>query len=509
MKLLADEVAQLRVKLFDAVSEKEELESTIQSLEDDLSSANGELERLRSDLEAAQSSAVDTEELKKLTDEVAHLRFKLFEAVTAKDELESSVQSLEEELESARDEVLVMKKRLDEERDTSAELEAAQQELESVRSALEASQSALEQVERLRDELANVKSEMAQLAHDRSLEVAALEAERASNVGLAARCADLDMERNLLMEKCMELRDVEAKCAALEAAKAVSSSVQPAQLEELAQLRMAVMELTTEREDAEEKLAEAEDRLAEMAALSVTNSELSMELDEARERISVLEHDHREQVNQLEKRLADAVHRLAAFEERVDRVSLERDQLQQTVQRLEEEAPFRAEKATMETQEKSPGNNDDSDVLKQRVAALETELHEAKVKAAKSLRQVKVLKAELAKVKEESTKSGARDDFFTQVVEDELQKKVLDIFQTVRRCIDCVFLQISDAEKATAEKVKEIQRLLMRIDTLEGANERFLAAKERQDNDVAMLEQRIRELQAKVNALLLTCGCLV
>lgn len=43
-----------------------------------------------------------------------------------------------------------------------------------------------------------------------------------------------------------------------------------------------------------------------------------------------------------------------------------------------------------------------------------------------------------------------------------------------------------------------MQRLLARIDTLEGANERFLAAKERQDNEVAMLEQRIRELQSKV-----------
>lgn len=58
--------------------------------------------------------------------------------------------------------------------------------------------------------------------------------------------------------------------------------------------------------------------------------------------------------------------------------------------------------------------------------------------------------------------------------------------------------QVTEAEKATAEKVKEIERLLMRIDTLEGASERFIQAKERQDNEMAMLQQRNRELQSQV-----------
>lgn len=57
---------------------------------------------------------------------------------------------------------------------------------------------------------------------------------------------------------------------------------------------------------------------------------------------------------------------------------------------------------------------------------------------------------------------------------------------------------MSEAEKTTAEKVKEIERLLMRIDTLEGANERFMQAKERQDNEMAMLQQRNRELLSQV-----------
>lgn len=59
-------------------------------------------------------------------------------------------------------------------------------------------------------------------------------------------------------------------------------------------------------------------------------------------------------------------------------------------------------------------------------------------------------------------------------------------------------LQLNEAEKATSEKVKEIERLLMRIDTLEGANERFMQAKERQDNEMAMVQQRNRELLSQV-----------
>ena len=63
-----------------------------------------------------------------------------------------------------------------------------------------------------------------------------------------------------------------------------------------------------------------------------------------------------------------------------------------------------------------------------------------------------------------------------------------------------IFVKISDAEKLTAEKVKEIERLLLRIDTLEGANERFLQSKERQDNDMAMLQQRNQQLVSRVMA---------
>ena len=51
--------------------------------------------------------------------------------------------------------------------------------------------------------------------------------------------------------------------------------------------------------------------------------------------------------------------------------------------------------------------------------------------------------------------------------------------------------------------MKEIERLLMRIDTLEGANERFMQAKERQDNEMAMVQQRNRELLSQVRRIFL------
>merc|ERR1712071_10846 len=132
------------------------------------------------------------------------------------------------------------------------------------------------------------------------------------------------------------------------------------------------------------------------------------------------------------------------------------------------------EKGEQETQEKV--EQDES--LKKKIASLESELHEAKIKVAKSLRQVKLLKAELAKQKEKTS-----EDYFSSAVEEEQRK------------------QVSDAEKVTAEKVKEIERLLLKIDTLEGAGDRFLQSKERQDNDMAMLHQRNQQLLSRISSL--------
>ena len=53
----------------------------------------------------------------------------------------------------------------------------------------------------------------------------------------------------------------------------------------------------------------------------------------------------------------------------------------------------------------------------------------------------------------------------------------------------------------TAEKVKEIERLLQKIDTLEASSERFLMAKERADTEMALMQQRNRELLAQISSL--------
>lgn len=64
-----------------------------------------------------------------------------------------------------------------------------------------------------------------------------------------------------------------------------------------------------------------------------------------------------------------------------------------------------------------------------------------------------------------------------------------------------MIFKAADAAKVTAEKVKEIERLLQKIDTLEGASERFLMAKERADTEMALLQQRNRELLAQISSL--------
>ena len=91
---------------------------------------------------------------------------------------------------------------------------------------------------------------------------------------------------------------------------------------------------------------------------------------------------------------------------------------------------MRVEKAEMETQEKTEGGSDDN--LRKQIAGLESELHEAKIKAAKSLRQVKLLRAELTKEKEAaaSAKQSGGDDYFNFAVEEELRKQARHLIVT-------------------------------------------------------------------------------
>ncbi len=391
--------------------------------------------------------------------------------------MESSVQALEEELATVQNQLGAAQAELEAQRQSSTELAAVQDELASVRNELEANRTSsgdllsvqdelaamrieLEASRQSSEELATVRSELEANRKTSSAELDALrgelEAGRVSTFELNARCADLDMERNLLLEECMELKDIqtalETKCADLERLRAEavveierlqsehskmagsSSQMSEASLSELAQLRVAIMDLTSEREELEEKLADAEDRLTELTSLRITNSELSMELEEAQARIQVIEEERLSEVTEMKRQLSETVIKISQQEERIDRVSVERDQLQQAVSRMGE-SPVRAEKAEMETQEKTEG--DVPGLLKQ-IAGLESELHEAKVKAAKSLRQVKLLRAELAKEKEASaaaasSKQSGGDDYFNFAVEEELRKQVICFVSVLTR----------------------------------------------------------------------------
>lgn len=496
-----EEVSQLRLSLFEAITEKEELESSIQIKEDELSALRLQLEPairaadevipLRAELSQA---ARENEELKSFisrleeeltclrneletggsvkAEEVAHLRTRLMQTITEKEDLESSVQSLEEELASLR---LQMETGQNSTMEEASALRVQLVQMSTDRDELSSA------VQSLEDELATLRLES--------------ETGRNATVELKARCADLDMERNLLMEKCMELRDsqmalearyaeterlrlsAETEVSRLQSEHSMAQSVQAssATTPELAQLRVALMDLTAERDDLLERVADADEKLAELVALQVSISELSMERDEALAKVQILEEEQAAETAELKRKIAEHVAKLSQQEERIDRVSVERDQLQQTVLRMEsrtEQYPL-----TASAESSTPELTADVAALHKRIADLEQELHETKIKAAKSLRQVKLLRAEAAK---QQKAAGGGEDYFSSAVEEELRK------------------QVANAEKTTAEKVKEIAALMTRIDMLEGANERFLQAKERQDNEVAMLQQRIRELQSKV-----------
>lgn len=128
---------------------------------------------------------------------------------------------------------------------------------------------------------------------------------------------------------------------------------------------------------------------------------------------------------ELQNLRAEAASKSAQLQSQLERVSTERDQLQQMVA----SRPVEREKAQAETQEKamsSTAEAEDVDKLKQSIVKLEAELHDAKIKVAKSLRQTKLLKAELAKLKEQQQQQQQKkmDDYFDFAVEEELRKQV-------------------------------------------------------------------------------------
>lgn len=244
-----------------------------------------------------------------------------------------------------------------------------------------------EEVSALRLKLFEVVSEKEQLTSSIESLEEELASFRSSSVELNSQLADLSMERQLLIEKCMELNETRT---ALEMAQHQLSQLQlqspAAPSSELIELRTAVFNLTSERDE-----------------LSIAQSEIGMELEETQARLQVMEQEIVMERQDWQRRLDDAGLRLAQQLERIDRVSVERDHLQQSISN-------------------QPPRNEENSVLVDKISALETELHETKIKAAKSLRQVKLLRAEKAS----APPSGptVQDSFFAAAAEEELRKQV-------------------------------------------------------------------------------------
>merc|ERR1711911_500233 len=120
-------------------------------------------------------------------------------------------------------------------------------------------------------------------------------------------------------------------------------------------------------------------------------------------------------------------------EQKLERVSIERDELQQTVHSIQsrgEEFRSLSPDEEKDQQETLGKESEEVDSLKKKIASLENEVHEAKIKVAKSLRQVKLLKTELAKQKDQS-KEKSSDDYFGSAIEEELRKQVCTYSESI------------------------------------------------------------------------------
>ena len=116
-------------------------------------------------------------------------------------------------------------------------------------------------------------------------------------------------------------------------------------------------------------------------------------------------------------------------------------------------------------------------------AKLNEDITAAKVKHGKLTLKVKQLTKELNTRKSSSPASTA-DDSLDKAIQDELNQRAVK------------------AEKALKESQQQIQdltleksRLLERVDTLEGGNEKFMELKENQDQEVQFLKKQIVQLQ--------------
>ncbi len=91
-------------------------------------------------------------------------------------------------------------------------------------------------------------------------------------------------------ELSMELEEAQARIQVIEETmwSEYQAEAEESNLTEPAQLRLAIMDLTSEKEQLYEKLTEAKEKLSKLMSLQIIYSELSMELEEAQSRIQVI-----------------------------------------------------------------------------------------------------------------------------------------------------------------------------------------------------------------------------
>ena len=395
------ELSQLRVAILDVTTERDDLNDRVAHLET-LGAQHLQMEAQHQELTA------NLEELKTKSD------------LLEKDNVEQSNgrQSLQEKFSIAESELSQLRVAILDVTTERDDLSDRVAHLETLTARNTESQSELNQLEKDNVELMN--------SYQSLQEKYAISETELSQLRVAI--SKVTTERDDIKDRLALLQTLEAQYLQMEteykALQNESSSLQDQVKNsetsfELGQLRVALQDVTEERSELQDSLRDAED---ELTTLRITISELSMERDEFSAHVQVLE-DQLSQADEQKKQIAAMA---LDKEQKLERVSIERDELQQTVHSMHSRAEeFRpalpeGEEAQQETQGKE---SEEVNSLKQKIASLESEVHEAKIKVAKSLRQVKLLKAELAKQKEQS-KDKATDDYFGSAIEEELRKQV-------------------------------------------------------------------------------------
>ena len=115
---------------------------------------------------------------------------------------------------------------------------------------------------------------------------------------------------------------------------------------------------------------------------------------------------------------------------------------------------------------------------------LNEEINAAKVKHGKLTLKVKQLTKELNSRKSASPAASIGDDSLDKAIQDELNQRATKAEKALK-----------DSQQQIQDLVAEKTRLLERVDTLEGGNERFMELKENQDQEVQFLKNQNLQLK--------------